>query len=562
MTSLIELVEKVNSGEAVDPAELGVYQESANGAEKFLAHHAAARVGLGRCRTHLLEALDAIGYGDEKVLRQYLAVADFLGHADAAAEPIARFAETVINRNQPALGVEALASAVREDQAAGGVWAGDAANARHVADLYARAAASLGFETPGHVPPGFQWNNKQTRVALVLGQIADDDAATAAALALAGHLDQKRFKLFVYATEAEVRREGGKFGKPAAGLPSARRGKTALDAFDRAKATCWIAPTDGDAATAAVALADQFLMDRVDVALYDTGPADAVAALTAHWPLSRAKALVRRGPALPAADLGAVVFPAAGDFEREKSAYESRGVAARHVAEGVDPAAAAGDGPKRKTYGIPESAVVMATAAESPAQLGEAFVGRVVELLRANPHAVLLLVGGGDWAWHKRKFEAAGVAKRVGYAGRRKDLGSFLKIADVYLAPFPEAPTAGVLRAMAAGVPVVAALWGDSPEQSAAATLVGPDATIAGRDPQAYVDRAAKLVRDAGYRAKLGNALRERAEKHYSFAETARQIEHLCDELIQRAADSADSAGPAADAPADFGHDTGLAKAA
>ena len=48
-------------------------------------------------------------------------------------------------------------------------------------------------------------------------------------------------------------------------------------------------------------------------------------------------------------------------------------------------------------------------------------------------------------AIQKRKFEAAGVGKRVGYTGRRKDLPGFLRVADVYLAEFPGAGATGVV---------------------------------------------------------------------------------------------------------------------
>jgi predicted O-linked N-acetylglucosamine transferase (SPINDLY family) len=528
MSSLIELVEQVNQGEAVDSAALDIYQDSANSAEKFLAHHAAARLGLKRCRTHLLEALEAIGYADEKVLRQYLAVAGFLGQDEAKAAPIARFAESAIERGSIATGIEALSWALRDDAAQGNLWSGDSANQQQIAALYADAAARTGWCQP----PELNWNNKQTRVALILGQIADDDAATSAAIALANHLDTKRFKLFVYATEADARREGG-FGDTAGGTPSARRGKNALDALDRAKATAWIAPTDTDAATAAKVLADRCVEDKIDVTLFDTAPADAVASLAAHWPISRAKATIRRDAALPGMNLGATIFPDAVAFEREQNTVDD----ARHIAEGIDPQAAAGDGPKRGNYGIPDSATVLAAVGEAH-DIGDEFAATAIDLLRNHGNAILLLIGGGDWSKLKRRFEATGVAKRVGFVGKRRDLARFLKIADVVLAPFPAADPAGVLRAMAAGRPTVAALWGDSPEQSAAATLVGTEAMIAGRDPAAFRDRVAKLIRDPGYRTKLGDTLRQRAEKHFSAAETARSFEHLFDELLQRAAET------------------------
>ena len=42
MASLIDLVERINKGEMIDPAQLEIFAESSNSAEKFLAHHAHA----------------------------------------------------------------------------------------------------------------------------------------------------------------------------------------------------------------------------------------------------------------------------------------------------------------------------------------------------------------------------------------------------------------------------------------------------------------------------------------------------------------------------------------
>jgi glycosyltransferase involved in cell wall biosynthesis len=122
----------------------------------------------------------------------------------------------------------------------------------------------------------------------------------------------------------------------------------------------------------------------------------------------------------------------------------------------------------------------------------------------------------------------------VGYAGRRKDLPGFLRIADIYLAEFPGSSAAGVLQAMAVEKPVVAMRWGESAEQSQAAAFAGSECTITGRDPAAYIERVSKIIREAAYRQRLGRALRSRVEQHFGFNQTARHLEQVCDQLIQQ----------------------------
>ena len=79
MASLMELVDRVNKGEAVDSEQLEIYQESANSAEKFLAHHAHAMLDLRRGQQHMLQSLEAIDYSDQKVLNQFISISQFLG---------------------------------------------------------------------------------------------------------------------------------------------------------------------------------------------------------------------------------------------------------------------------------------------------------------------------------------------------------------------------------------------------------------------------------------------------------------------------------------------------
>ena len=172
--------------------------------------------------------------------------------------------------------------------------------------------------------------------------------------------------------------------------------------------------------------------------------------------------------------------------------------------------------------------------------LSEAFVETVINVLRSHPHAVYLLIGDGELAWQKRQFESAGVGKRVGYAGRRKDLPGFLRIADMYLAEFPASGATGVLQAMAVEKPVVAMRWGDRRRAVARRRRSsGSEGTITGRDPAAYIERVSKIIREPAYRQKLGKTMQQRVEQHFAFNQTARHIEQLCDQLIQAKSESA-----------------------
>src|SRR5438094_7706726 len=167
MASLMELIERVNKGELVDAAQLEIYQESSNSAEKFLAHHAHAMLDLRRAQQHMMQSLEAIDYSDQKVLNQFMSVSGFLGMTDLRAGPVVKFGACAINRREYALGLEAIQNGVAFDLQHDGSWTGERENCQFVATQYDRAAQGINWS--GGV--SMQWNNPQTRVAVIVSSI-------------------------------------------------------------------------------------------------------------------------------------------------------------------------------------------------------------------------------------------------------------------------------------------------------------------------------------------------------------------------------------------------------
>jgi glycosyltransferase involved in cell wall biosynthesis len=530
MSSLMELVDRVGKGEMVDPAQLEIYQDSPNSAEKFLAHHAHAMLELRRAHQHMLQCLEAIEYSDQKVLNQFISVTGFLGQGELRAQPIIKFGASAIARREYALGLEAIQNGVSYDLQQGGGFTADRDNCLFIATQYDRAAQCTGWAPPAMM----DWNNKQTRMAYICSAIADDDAGGRTPALLAKHYDAKRYRLYVYSTECGVRREKQQFGQSSYCTPSMKRGAAMINAMTSHKVACRMAPTDVDVVSASRALADQLVRDQIDVAIIDATQGDPISAMVAAWDVAKVKVNLCRGAPLYAPGISSVVYFDPVRWEADKDFWNHRRVDSRFILEGCDIEPQGGAGPQRSTFGIPDAAIVLATAPADPDRnLGPEFVDTVINILRAHPHAIYLVIGDGEMAWQKRKFESAGVGKRVGYAGKRKDMPGFLRICDIYLAEFPGSSAAGVLQAMSMERPVVATRWGDQAEQSQAAALVGSEAALSGRDCGAFIERVSKLIREPVYRQKLGKTLRQRLEQHFSFGQTTQHIEQLCDQLIQ-----------------------------
>jgi predicted O-linked N-acetylglucosamine transferase (SPINDLY family) len=535
MASLMELIDRVNKGEMIDSAQLEIYQESSNSAEKFLAHHAHAMLDLRRAQQHMMQSLEAIDYSDQKVLNQFISVSSFLDLTDLRAGPVVKFGACAIGRREFALGLEAIQNGVSYDMQNGGSWTADRDNCQFIATQYERAAQCIGWSSN----QSLEWNNKQTTLAVIVSGIADEDTAGRFVRSLARYYDAKRFKLMIYSTEAAVRREKQLFGQTSHLASSTKRGAATISELAKQRISVWTAPADGDVVSAAKALADQLIKDRVDVALIDASQSDSIAATVANWEIAPVKInLCRRSP-LYTSNVNCVTYFDPIRFEADREYWQKRGVDAKYILEGIDIDAGLGALPLRAQYGIPENAVVLATTgADLDRSLSEEFVETIVNILRAHPHAIYLLIGEGELSWQKRRFESAGIAKRVGYAGKRKDLPGFLRIADMYLCEFPAGTAQGALMAMSVERPVVAMKCGEEAEQSQAATLVGSEGSISGKDPSAYIERVSKIIREAGYRQKLGKMMRSRVEQHFGFGQTARHIEQLCEQLIQSRTES------------------------
>ena len=219
-------------------------------------------------------------------------------------------------------------------------------------------------------------------------------------------------------------------------------------------------------------------------------------------------------------------------FEKDQQFWSQREVETRYVLEGIDLEDAMAAAPNRAGYGIPDSAVVLSSSSTNlAATLSNEFCDTIIGILRANPQAIYLCVGEGELASQKRRFESAGVSKRIGYAGKRKDLPSFLKMADIYLAEFPNGDSTGVLQAMSVERPVVA-MAGSESIASQAAEFAGADATVPFGDSGAYLDRVGKLIRDTAARMQSGKDMRARIESQFAFTQTARQLEKLCTSML------------------------------
>ncbi|MGN6627867.1 MAG: glycosyltransferase [Tepidisphaeraceae bacterium] len=529
MASLLELVDRVNKGELIEPQQLEVYQDSTNAAEKFLSNHAHAMLDLRRSHAYLKEALEAIDYADQKVLFQFLSVLGFLGLNEQRCEPVIRFGNAAIRRREFGLAMEAIQSGLLQDLQSGGAFLHDRASAPIIAAHYDRCSQAIGW-----CPPGPRdWHNAQLKIGYVTTAIADDDASDRLIAGISKHLYSKQTKFHVYSTEATVRREKQSFGQGPFTPGSAKRGKETVDQLSRRRVPVWFGPLDHDLAGDARELANQIFRDQIDVLIIDAHVSDPVAAVLGGWTPAKAKIqIVRRFPILSGDSDHAVYFDA-HRFEEDQRLEQDRDRKVRLLCEGVEPVALETSTPARSAFGIPEQSVLLTTLindADEPSS--PEFFDAVVQTLRQNPAAVLLVAGDGDMAALKRRLESSGLTKRAGFVGKRKDLTDLFRMSDIYLAPFPAGTITGTLTAMAAGRAVVAQA-GDPSDPHRHSYLLD-DSTLP-TTAAGYVSKAERFIQDPALRARTGEALKQRATAEFAMEQTVKALDSLCRTLVQPA---------------------------
>lgn len=528
MSSLVENVERIRAGQPGDAEALAAHLD-AGPAERFLAHHAAATLAMRDARDHLLDAMRAIGGSDRHVLGQFLAVSKLLGLTGDVARPVSDFGLAAIDRGRWAVGVDALARALRLDETTGDrSLAADVDRCAEISERYERAARTLGRRVtrPRRVPG-------RTCVALLTTDLSDGSPTAQLLDAWARHASPDAPRLRVYTTEAwAASRPAVALGAAVASPPthaSATAGQSTIARLRAAGVEVWHAQADADAIQTSRMLTERLVRDAVDLLLVDASLADAAAWMTvAGRPVDRQIALLRPGRASGLAGIDTIVDLDDAIWRGDRGVWADRGIAFRSLIQGVDATVESIVG--RKSYGIAENACVMLTVSRDPGRsIAPDFARMIARALSENPKAVYLIVGPGECVEQRRIFEAAGVAKRVGYAGERRDVAAFVAMADVYVAEPPESDRDAILTAMQLGRPV-AILAGDADRLGHARFVGAPHAVVG--NLQTMLDRLSRWLKDPSRRAEVGDALADRSRERFAIATTIARLQELIAETL------------------------------
>lgn len=302
---------------------------------------------------------------------------------------------------------------------------------------------------------------------------------------------------------------------------------TALERLKKVGCEPTIIPPLGSYLDSAQAAIDAARSLRPDVAVFIASGACPVQAAMAFSRVAPVQINQNIGSPLISRNIDAVIYRNAGKLRDDAPDLARRGI------EGIDLPAAGTDleaadaavAVSRSALGIPKDAVVFVTAGNKvPERLhAGTFARDLVEFLKAHPRAWWLAVGRGEYAEALAPFEVAGVRRRVVAAGPQTDIRPHLKAADVYLNEYPEGGSNTVMEAMACGLPVVAARFGDAHAGTIGAELCGIDAAT----PETYWATAARWCVNVEEREAAAARALTRARDRFGFHALVAQYEDI-----------------------------------
>ena len=207
----------------------------------------------------------------------------------------------------------------------------------------------------------------------------------------------------------------------------------------------------------------------------------------------------------------------------------------RVVANGVDVAAidAARPGKAvRRDLGLPEGVPVIGLVGRLDHWgKGHQELLAAMARLRERHPAHALIVGGGRRMDEVRQLAASlGLAGAVHFLGPRPDVPDLLNAMDIFVLPsYSEGVSLALLKAMAAGLPVIATAVGGLPE---VVTDGDNGLLIPPRDAGALAGALERLLTDPALSQRLGATARVHVREHFSLDRLGREINEIYEDLI------------------------------
>ena len=177
---------------------------------------------------------------------------------------------------------------------------------------------------------------------------------------------------------------------------------------------------------------------------------------------------------------------------------------------------------------------VLLTVGRLVPQKGQRYlIEAMPDVLRAHPHAQLLIVGMGFLEQKLRaQVDALGLRSSVRFLGRREDVPALMGAADIFVFPsLFEGLGVSLLEACASGLPCVVSDVGPLPEviEDGVTGVLVPS-----QDPKSLADAIIRLAFDRELMRRYGEAARARVRRTFQIDRSIAQLEGLYEDVLHR----------------------------
>jgi glycosyltransferase involved in cell wall biosynthesis len=191
-------------------------------------------------------------------------------------------------------------------------------------------------------------------------------------------------------------------------------------------------------------------------------------------------------------------------------------------------------GAVKRELGTERRYPVLLTVGRLVPQKGQRYlIEAMPDVLRAHPHAQLLIVGMGFLEQKLRaQVDALALQPSVRFLGRREDVPALMGAADIFVFPsLFEGLGVSLLEACASGLPCVVSNVGPLPEviEDGATGVLVPS-----QDPKSLADAISRLACDRELMRRYGEAARARVRRTFRIDRSIAQLEGLYEDVLHR----------------------------
>ncbi len=432
------------------------------------------------------------------------------------------------------LGLEALGTAFVEDAATQLKMAYETEKILKATAAYEQAAGTIPeLKYTG----GMLWHGSQIKVGMIVANIVDDVVAYSKRIMdFARYIDGTKFKLYVYSTENMCMRYH-RLPLRCFSPPSLQVGANYIKQLQERGIPVFFAPIDQPPLQAALLTARKIASDGIHILIIQSGPAMPIDWLACRISPVPVKFHIHIGVPIYQKNIDVVFYDNEANRKREAPYYQTDMGKVMLLRQGTDIDLLLSQQPfDRSQFGIPKDAILIGVLSNHlDTRLTSEYLETIAKVMQKHQKAWFVPIGGKNLPQKVVEFfSKLNLMERVKHITVQRNVGSVLKMLDIYANEFPIGGSQAVVEAMVCGLPVVAMKAKEAHAASSGADFVGAPFAIEEYSQKKYFALLEKWVSNSDERKLAANTMRTKAISQYSIREYIWTVCNIGEELLHK----------------------------